>query len=1043
MPGEQLRHVKTGVSPLSRREVAALAADLQRRVGGEVRFRDEDRALYATDASNYRQVPIGVVIPREVKDIVETVAACRDHGVPILPRGCGTNLSGETCNVAVVIDASKYVNRIIGFNWADKTVRVQPGAIFDDVRERAEQHGLTLAFDTSTHAYATIGGMLGNNSCGVHSVLAQTLGVGSGRTEDNVHEMEVLTYDGLRLRVGPTSDAQLEALIRQGGRVGDIYSRLRALRDKYADLIRRRYPEIPRRVSGYSLPQLLPESGFNVARALVGTEGTCVTVLEATVGLIHSPPQRVLLLLGYPDIFASADHAAEVMAGRPVGLEAVDERLLENMRRKGLLAEEIKLFPPGGGWLMAEFGGDTREDAVEQARRVMASLGRKGSTPSMRLLTDTESQESVWRVREGGLGATAFVPGRGDNWPGWEDSAVPPEKLGDYLRDLRELFRRYGYSAAMYGHFGQGCLHCRVNFDVRTEAGVRTWRAFLNAAADLVVRYGGSFSGEHGDGQSRAALLPKIFGEELVQAFREFKHIWDPTGRMNPGKMVDPYPITSNLRIGPDYRPPQVHTHYAYPDDQGSFPRAVLRCVGVGNCRKHGGQIMCPSFMVTHEEEHTTRGRARNLFEMLHGGVIEDGWRSEAVRESLDLCLSCKGCKSNCPVNVDMATYKSEFMAHYYQGRLRPREMYSMGLIYWWARLGSRMPGLVNLLTHAEPFATAAKWLGGIAPQRSVPALAYPTLRDWFNRRATGRPVGHGGAASLADKGRVLLWPDTFTNFFIPGPGKAAVEVLEAAGYQVEIPRRPLCCGRPLYAVGMVALAKRLWRQNLEVLRPYIRDGIPIVGIEPSCIAAFRDELGNLFPQDQDARRLAGQTYMLGEFLVKEGYEPPRLDREALVHFHCNHDAIIGKAAENKLLSQVGLTFRDLNAGCCGMAGPFGFERQHYDISVKCGERALLPEVRKASPQTLIVANGFSCREQIAQQTNRRAWHLAEVLRLALHEEGVLADKPERRAKSAPLLTPRTAMALGCAVGGMALAALLISRQGRATAGIPAQGRLT
>ena len=1015
-----MTHIRREAPRFSAKAAAALATDLRRRLRGEVRFGTEDRALYATDSSNYRQVPIGVVIPRDADDVVETVALCREYGAPVLPRGCGTSLSGETCNVAVVIDFTKHVNGILHVDYAKKQARVQPGVIFDDLRKTVERHGLTVAFDTSTHAYATIGGMTGNNSCGVHSVLAQKQGAGSGRTEDNIHELEILTYDGLRMRVGPTSEDELAQIIAGGGRRGEIYGKLKTLRDRYADLIRTRYPKIPRRVSGYSLPQLLPEHNFNVARALVGTEGTCVTLLEATVGLVDSPPARVLLLLGYPDVYSSGDHVIEVMASGPVGLEALDEFLIENMRRKGMRTRDLGLLPKGGGWLMAEFGGENEADATAQARKLMAKLEGKGDAPNMRLFTSAEEQEKIWKIREAGLGATAFVPGRQDTWPGWEDSAVPPEKVGPYLRDLHGLFQRYGYEAALYGHFGQGCIHCRVSFDIRTEAGVKAWRAFLDDSADLVARYGGSLSGEHGDGQARAALLPKIFGEELVAAFGEFKRIWDPEGKMNPGKVVDPYPITSNLRLGPDYHPPKLDTHFAYPEDDGNFARAVMRCVGVSQCRKHDGQVMCPSFMATHDEKDTTRGRARSLFEMLHGGVIDKGWRSEEVRESLDLCLSCKGCKSDCPVNVDMATYKAEFMAHHYAGRLRPRHMYSMGLIYWWARLASAAPGVVNFLTHAEPFAALLKRIGRIAPERDIPPFAAETLRDWFRRRNRQRaraPWSRGGAVATPYRGRVMLWPDTFTNFLIPGPGQAAVEVLEAAGYEVVMPTRPLCCGRPLYAAGMLPTAKKLWRQILDSLAPAIREGVPLVGVEPSCVAAFRDELVNLFPKDEDARRLAKQTFMLSEFLVKEGYEPPRLSRKALVHFHCNHHAVMGKEAENTLLKKLGLDFHDLNAGCCGMAGPFGFEDEHYALSVQCGERVLLPAVREASRDTLIIADGFSCREQIAQETNREALNVAQVLRLALREDGAIPPEVEPAARPASAVSARTATTVACGLG--------------------------
>ena len=969
-------------------QASALADDLRRRIRGEVRFDDGTRALYSTDASNYRQVPIGVVIPRDVDDVEAAVAVCRAHDAPLLPRGCGTSLAGQSCNVAVVVDMTKHVNRILEVDYEQKRARVQPGCIFDNLRHLVEERGVTVAFDTSTHEYATVGGMTGNNSCGVHSVLAQQQGAGSGRTADNVDELEILTYDGLRMRVGPTCDDDLQRFIGEGGRRGEIYAKLKDLRDRYADLIRERYPDIPRRVSGYDLIQLLPENGFHLARALVGTEGTCVTFLEATVRLVDSPPARALLVLGYPDVYSAGDHVSEVMAAGPVGLEALDERLIENMRRKKLHVEETKLLPEGGGWLLAEFGGGDEDEAAGHARSLMDRLKLMGDAPNMKLFTAKEEQEQIWTVRESGLGATAHVPGREDNWPGWEDSAVPPERVGDYLRDLRKLFHRYGYDAALYGHFGQGCIHCRVNFDVRTEEGVQNWRRFLDDAADLVAAYGGSLSGEHGDGQARAALLPRMYGEEIVQAFREFKAIWDPRDRMNPGKIVNPYPITSNLRLGGSYHPQPLKTHFAYPEDGGRFSRAVLRCVGVGKCRRWSGGVMCPSFMATRDEKDTTRGRARALFEMIHGGPIKQGWRREHVRDTLDLCLACKGCKRDCPVGVDMATYKAEFMAHYYKGRLRPRAAYSMGLIYWWSRLASTMPGLVNLALKTPGLSSALKAAGGIAQERRFPVYANPTFRQWFRQRRARNGNGR----------RVILFPDTFNNFFQPRVGAAAVEVLEAAGYEVQIPPRVLCCGRPLYAEGMLGRAKGLLRQIMDTLGPMTEDGTAVVGLEPACVAAFKDELINLFPDDPRARRLAEQSFMLSEFLEKEGVALPPLHRQAVVHFHCNHHAVLEPEAEKKVLGGMELDFRVLDSGCCGMAGSFGFEAEHYGISIKCGERVLLPAVREAPRDTLIISDGFSCREQIAQTTERQALHLAQVMQMALRDgpNGAQGDPPER-----------------------------------------------
>ncbi|HEX6141331.1 MAG TPA: FAD-binding and (Fe-S)-binding domain-containing protein, partial [Geminicoccaceae bacterium] len=951
---------------------------------------------YATDASNYRHPPIGVVVPKSAEDVVETVAVCREHAAPIVMRGGGTALAGQTVNTAVVIDCSKYVNRILDLDYEQRRARVQPGVIFDAVRTRAEEHGLTLAFDTSTHDRATIGGMLANNACGVHSVLAQMEGHGSGRAADNVDELEIVTYDGCRMRVGATGEDELEAIIRAGGRRGEIYGRLKALRDRYADLIRERYPDIPRRVSGYNLIQLLPEKNFHVARALVGSEGTLATFLEATVALIANPPARVLLVLGYDDVYATGDHAAEVLAERPVGLEALDSRLLENMKRKGLRTEETGLLPEGGGWLLAEFGGGSPEEAAATARRVMGRLGANGHGPNMKLFTDREEQESVWSVRESGLGATAYVPGHRDQWPGWEDSAVPPERVGDYLRDLRALLHKHGYEAALYGHFGQGCIHCRIDFDLSDGEGVKTWRRFLDEAADLVVRYGGSLSGEHGDGQARAELLPKMYGEEIVQAFREFKGIWDPDNRMNPGKIVDPYPMDANLRMGPGSRLREVETHFGYAEDGGSFRRAVMRCVGVGKCRRHGGGVMCPSFMATHEEEHSTRGRSRALYEMLHGGIIEDGWRSEAVRDALDLCLACKGCRNDCPVNVDMATYKAEFMAHHYRGRLRPRSAYSMGLIYWWSRVASLMPGVVNFAASAPGLSPLIKAAGGIHQDRSLPTFARQTFRRWFGRR--GRRPGSGP--------RVVLFPDTFNNFFTPGVGAAAVEVLERYGYDVRIPRRILCCGRPLYDKGMLETTKGLLRQIMATLEPEIDDETWIVGLEPACVSALRDELVGLFPGDERATRVASRTLFLSEFLAgeQERIEIPTLAQAAVVHMHCHHHAVLNTQAERAILKRLGLDVDLLDSGCCGMAGSFGFEKEHYEVAMKCGERVLLPAVRGAPKDALIISNGFSCREQIAQATDRRALHLAEVLHMAMEGGGGAGSAyPERRAIGAGL----------------------------------------
>ncbi len=975
-------------------DVAALAAALRDGVDGEVRFDDGTRALYATDGSNYRQVPIGVVIPRSVDAVVATVEAARRFNAPILSRGGGTSLAGQCCNVAVVMDMSKYLNRILELDVESKRARVQPGTILDDLRDAAEKHHLTFAPDPSTHTHCTLGGMIGNGSCGVHAMMG-------GKTVDNVIELDVLTYDGLRMRVGPTTPDEFRQIIGEGGRRAEIYGRLAALMERYGERVRERYPKIPRRVSGYNLDELLPENNFNVARALVGTESTCVTILEATVRLVYSPPARSLVVLGYPDIYSAGDHVPDVLRHNPIGLEAVDDVLVADMKTIGLHPADLDLLPSGNGWLLAEFGGETKDESDHKARALIHALEETDGAPSTKLYDDPAQEKLVWRIRESGLGATAKVTGKPDTWEGWEDSAVPPERVGEYLRELRKLYDRYGYSGALYGHLGQGCIHTRVDFDLETEAGIAKFRSFITDAAHLVVGFGGSLSGEHGE------LLPIMFGDELINAFREFKAIWDPQGAMNPRKVVDAYRLDENLRLGASYAPPEITTHFQFPADEGSFARAALRCVGVGNCRRTKGGTMCPSYMATREEADSTRGRARLLFEMLKGETLADGWRDEAVKESLDLCFACKGCKGDCPVNVDMATYKAEFLSHYYEGRVRPKTAYAMGLIAWWSRLAALAPGPVNLLARASLVSSLARAAAGIARERAIPTFAVQTFTAWFRKRKGSR----------TGTTEVLLWPDTFSNHFLPERAQATVEVLERFGFHVSIPEKALCCGRPLYDWGMLDLAKRSLRQILVALREPIRSGVPIVGIEPSCVAVFRDELCNLFPHDEDAKRLSRQTFTLAEFLLANVDEKrfPKLRRKALVQGHCHHKAIMKMKADESVLRAMGLDVEVLDAGCCGMAGSFGFEQKHYDISVQVGERVLLPRIRDAKASTLVLADGFSCREQIGQLTDRRAHHLAEILLMAFRgtrdETGFAAGEKTRFRRS--VVSKRTALTIG------------------------------
>ncbi|HWB32024.1 MAG TPA: FAD-binding and (Fe-S)-binding domain-containing protein [Acidobacteriaceae bacterium] len=950
----------------------AQARELERRlrqtVRGEVRFDAASRALYSMDSSNYRQVPIGLVLPRNTDDVIAAVAACRELGAPVLSRGGGTSVAGQTVNAALVLDFSKYMHHVVELDPVGRRARVQPGIVLDALRDQAEQHALTFAPDPATHSRCTLGGMIGNNSCGVHALMG-------GKTVDNIEALDILLYDGTRMIVGCTSEDELAAIIAAGGRKSEIYAGLRRIRDSYADLIRQRFPQIPRRVSGYNLDELLPENGFNVARALVGSEGTCVTVLEAICELKPSPQHRRLVALGFSDAFVAADHVPAVLAHKPIGLEGFDGYLVDCMMRKNLLVEDVKLLPQGHGFLLCEFGADSPAEADAMARELISASAGFSEAPTQALYS-TEEADRVWKVREAGLAATVFVPGHPHGYEGWEDSAVPPERLGNYLRELFATLDRYGYRTPMYGHFGQGCVHLRITFDLHTSAGIAKYRSFIEEAADIVLKYGGSLSGEHGDGQSRASLLPRMYGPELMQAFREFKALWDPTNRMNPGKLIDPvavYDPIDNLRHKPDHTPADPKTWFRYTADNGSFTETTTRCVGVGLCRKHDHGTMCPSYMATREEKHSTRGRAHLLWEMLEGGVIQDAWHNEEIHDALDLCLSCKACKTECPVNVDMATWKSEFLAHHYEGRRHPLHHYAFGFMDRWARMASIAPTLANLPLRMPGLRSLIKSAIGIAPQRELPRFA---AKD-FRRRFVGCDT------SATDAQPVLLWPDTWNNYFHPPALHSAAKLLTASGHAVSIPQKHICCGRPLYDFGFLDQARAYLLRILDDLAPQIAAGTPVVMLEPSCASVFRDELLNFFPKDDRAQRLARQTVMLSEQLAKSpgSWQPPQIrGRRIVVHGHCHQKSLLGMKDEIALLRATGAEVTPLDSGCCGMAGPFGFERDKFDVSQTLAERVLLPAVRAAGADDLIVTNGFSCREQIAQNTPRRAVHLSQVL---------------------------------------------------------------
>ncbi|MFE9097590.1 FAD-binding and (Fe-S)-binding domain-containing protein [Streptomyces sp. NPDC007264] len=1002
-------------------DVAGLEAALRGAVDAEVRFDAGSRGAYATDGSNYRQIPIGVVVPRGVEAGARTVEVCARFGAPVLSRGGGTSLAGQATNTAVIIDWTKYCHALVSVDPDARTCVVEPGLVLDELNRRLADHRLQFGPKPSTHSHCALGGMIGNNSCGAS---AQAY----GKTVDNVRRLEVLAYDGTRMWVGPTSKAERAQIAAEGGRRGEIYDGLDRIVGAYLGDVRRGYPKIPRRVSGYNLDALLPENGFDVAKALVGSEGTLVTVLRAELGLVPVPPCQSLLVLGYDDICSAADDVPGILEHcSPGRLEALDGRMAQLMREEHAYLDSLRSLPEGDSWLLVQFGGETQDDVDEQAHALLRAMGRAEKEPTVAFSDDPRREQEMLKAREAGLGVTARPPDDRETWEGWEDSAVPPESLGGYLRDLRGLFDDFGYDRpSLYGHFGQGCVHTRIPFGLKTAAGVADFRRFLERAADLVASYGGSLSGEHGDGQARGEPLRRMFGDRLVTAFGELKALFDPDNRMNPGKVVEPNPVDGQLRLGSGWRPAAGPTHFGYPEDDHSFARAVMRCVGIGNCRSHHGGVMCPSYRATKEEEHSTRGRARLLFEMLDGhpdSAVTDGWRSTEVRDALDLCLACKGCRSDCPTGVDMATYKAEFLAHHYARRPRPAAHYSLGWLPLWALLSRVAPPLVNSVLRAPGLAAAGKRLAGVDGAREAPLFASESFLQWWRARGTEEP-------DPGDARAVVLWPDTFSTFFHPSVARSAVRVLEDAGFRVAVPDKPVCCGLTWISTGQPTVAKRVLRRTLDVLRPWTEAGTPVVGLEPSCTAVFRADAPELMPADQDVQRLAGQFRTFAEHLVHHApadWRPPALARRATVQTHCHQHAIMRFDADRELMRRAHMDADVLDEGCCGLAGNFGFERGHHEVSMAVAEQGVLPAVRATPHSGLLLADGFSCRTQIEQgDTGRRALHLAEALALAL--DGPLpADLPEclaQRPEAPSRLHTWTASAVAAAAAAVPAAAL-------------------
>ncbi|MEV5267946.1 FAD-binding and (Fe-S)-binding domain-containing protein [Streptomyces werraensis] len=951
-----------------------LAAALRAAVRGEVDLGVTARALTTMDASNYRRIPLGVVAPRDADDVAAALAVCRERGVPVVPRGGGTSIAGQATGTGIVLDFTRHMNRLLSLDPEAGTAVVQPGLVLDRLQEAAAPHGLRFGPDPSTHGRCTLGGMIGNNSCGSHSVAW-------GTTADNVRTLSVITARGERLRPGPGW---------AGAPAG-----LRALVEGESARLRTGFPDLPRRISGYAVDALLPENRADVARSLCGSEGTLAVLTEAELTLVRAPRARALAVLAYADESGAAQAAAGLLPYRPLTVEGMAADLVPSAA--GL--------PRGGAWLFVEAGGDTGAEARAAAEAIV----RAADVVDALVVTDPARQRTLWRIREDASGTATRMPDGSEAWPGWEDCAVPPARLGDYLRDFRALLAEHGLRGTPYGHFGDGCIHVRIDFDLLTGPGVARFRRFSEELADLVVAHGGSLSGEHGDGQARAELLPRMYGAETVALFERVKGVWDPDGLLNPGMLVRPAPLDADLRFSALPREP-VDVAFGYPADAGDFSAAVRRCVGVAKCRTTsvpGSAVMCPSFRATGEEEHSTRGRARLLHEMLAGELVTDGWRSTEVRDALDLCLSCKGCRSDCPVGVDMATYKAEFLHHHYAGRRRPAAHYAMGWLPVWLSWAARTrtAGVANALASVRPLARAAKRMGGIAGEREIPSLATEPFSRWWRRRRR----------SAEDDGPlVVLWPDTFTEHLSPSVGRAAVRVLEAAGMRVVLPptlrprsggrvgdarsRSPLslltarrgrvCCGLTYISTGQLDRARAVLRRTLDLLEPVLATDAPLVVLEPSCAAALRTDAPELVHDDPRAAHLASRVVTFAEALERYApdWTPPAVNRPVTGQTHCHQHAVLGDGPDRRLREAAGLT-GELAGGCCGLAGNFGFERGHEDVSRACAEEQLLPSVREAPQDAVVQADGFSCRTQLEQLGGVRGRHLAEILAEALEEE--------------------------------------------------------
>ena len=935
----------------------AAVRELEQQLRGEVHTSTLRRALYSSDASNYRIAPRVVVCPLDEADVVTAVRIAARHGLPVTVRGGGTSIAGNAVGPGLVLDVGKHLNRIVSIDAQARSAVVQPGVVLTDLQAAAAPHGLRFGPDPSSASRCTLGGMIGNNACGPH-------GLAYGRTADNVRRLRWLLPNGRILDVVPGRDAL------------DQVPGLESFVQRHLEVLRTELGRFDRQISGYSLEHLLPENGRNLAAALVGTEGTCGVLLEAEVDLVPRAPAPALAVIGYPDMPAAADDVPSLLPHRPLALEGLSGEMVEVVRRSPG-GDDVPELPAGGGWLMVEVGGaDTAEAVAAAEAMVRAAHGLEAV-----VLPSGPEAARLWQIRADGSGLAVRTAAGAHAWPGWEDAAVPPEHLGSYLRDLKELMDGRGLSGLAYGHFGDGCIHMRIDFPF--ASGSSEFREFMEAAATLVARYGGSLAGEHGDGRARSELLPVMYSPEALAAFAEFKALFDPAGLMNPGVLVSPDPIDAALRR-PASSEQRAADGFAFADDDGSVADAVHRCVGIGKCRadlREQGTFMCPSYLATGDDKDSTRGRARVLQEMLNGGVVTLGWESPEVHEALDLCLSCKACASDCPTGVDMATYKSETLHRTYRGKVRPLAHYTLGRLPFWLRLAAPMAPLVNAAGRVPVLRRAMMTLMGADTRRSLPPLPRAPFR--WSEAARSAP-GHGDG-----RRRVVLWVDSFSDALSPEIPADALTVLDAAGCDVQVVGQSTgeqaCCGLTLISTGQLTAAKEKLRRTVEILLPHVRAGRAVVGLEPSCIAALRSDLVELLPEHPGAREVAAAVRTVAELLTELDWTPPRVsdaDRRMLVQPHCHHHAVMGYSADEATLDAMGCDVETSN-GCCGLAGNFGMEQGHYEISETIARQGILAKA-EASPDTPILADGFSCRTQVKDLAGLDGRHLVQVIAAAL-----------------------------------------------------------